>query len=202
MKPWEMMRQFGAASSGGGVDYTTLNPLDKSAGVTLSGGDLVASAPDTSAGLARSVHAINGKRYFEAVYTTVPGGTASIAAGVATSAAALAGSLGYSTADGWAFWGKVTGARHGGSTAISGSASSGDVFGFAVDKSRGRLWIRKNGTWIKGNPATNTSPIWTNLSGTLYAAACPWDTGATIAMRFNPATFSNPAPSGFSPITA
>ncbi len=201
MIPLGMLGAARPRASGGGI-YTTLNPSDKSSGVTLSGGDLVASAPATSAGLARSVHTITGKRYFEAVYTTVPGGSATIAAGVATSAAALADSLGYSTATGWAFWGQSVGARHAGSTAISGSASSGDVFGFAVDKSTGRLWIHKNGTWIKGNPATNTSPIWSNLTGTLHAAACPWDEGASITMRFDPATFSHAAPTGFNPILA
>lgn len=190
---------------GSGVTYTTLNPADKSPNLTLSGGNLVATGDTFSSGFARSVHAITGKKYFEAVFTSQVAGTATIGAGVAQSTANNAASLGYSTADGWAFWGQNTGARHNGSTAISGTSSVADVFGFAVDVSTGSLWISQNGSWLGGgDPAAGTGAIWTNLTGTLYAAACPWTgpVSTVITMRFDPATFSYSAPSGFGPITA
>lgn len=191
--------------TGGGVVYTTLNPADKSPNLTLSGGNLIATGDTFSSGFVRSIHAITGKRYFEAVFTSQVAGTATISAGVAQSTANNAGSLGYSTADAWAWWGQNTGARHNGSTAIGGTSSVGDVYGFAVDEPNGRLWIAQNGPWAGGgDPAAGTGAIWTNLTGTLYAAACPWTgpVSTVITMRFDPATFSYPAPSGFSPITA
>jgi hypothetical protein len=194
----QRMLMAGAAS----VTYTTLNPSDKGANTSLSGGNLIATGTATGSGFARSVAALTGKRYFEARYDNVLVGTATIAVGVAQSTASNTGSLGYSTADGWAFWGQSTGARHNGVTALAGFAGSSDVFGFAVDVPNQRMWIRKNGSWIQGDPATNTLPIWTNLTGTLYAAACPWQSGSIITMRFDPASFSNAAPSGFSPVTA
>lgn len=189
-----------ALATGGGGSYTTLNPSDKAANLTLSPGNLIVTAGTSSAGIVRSIGTITGKKYFEAVFGGGQGTTAGMAAGIATSAHSLTASLGYANAFGWAFWGPSTGARHNGVTAIAGSSTTNDVFGFAVDEPLGSLWIRKNGTWIQGDPATNTSPIWTNLSGTLYAAACPWTAGGVMTMRFDPASFSNAAPSGFGAI--
>ncbi|WP_162782116.1 hypothetical protein [Arenimonas caeni] len=193
------------AAGGGGATYATLNPSDKSASITLSGGNLIATGGVNSSGVARSVQAISGKRYFEAVMITINTGVAVVAAGVATSAHSLTASLGYANPNGWAFWGRNTGARHNGATAIARTSASGDVFGFAVDEPNGKLWIRQNGSWIQGDPETDTNPIWSNLSGTLYAAACPWGSGTTsvtVEMRFDPATFSIAAPAGFDPMTA
>lgn len=204
MKPWEMMRRFAPTQAGIGVGgYTTLNPDDKSTSVTLSGGNLIASANGLNSnanGIARSVKAISGKRYFEARFSGSIFTGAIQAAGVATSAHSLTTSLGYANPNGWAFWGENVGARHNGVTAISGSGVGGDVFGFAVDQVAGKMWIRKNGVWLKGNPATGVDPIWSNLSGTLYAAACPWGNNIVTTMRFDPATFRDPAPDGFDPI--
>lgn len=181
-------------------DYTTMNPADKSAALTLSGGNLSVTATATGSGIVRSVHPINGKRYFEAVYAAGVDIGATIAAGVATSAHALTASLGYANPNGWAFWGREAGARHDGVTAIHGGSVPGDVFGFAVDEPGHKMWIRKNGVWLQGDPAAGSLPIWSNLSGTLYAAACPWVAGFVIVMRFNPASFSHAAPAGFLPI--
>jgi hypothetical protein len=190
--------RFGPA----GVTYTRLNPSDKASDILLSAGDLVAQTAATAAGIVRSVQAITGKRYFEAVFTAQEVGGGTIAAGIANNSHALNVALGFSNPNGWAFWGQATGARHNGSTAIADTSLAGDVFGFAVDEPGHNLWIRKNGTWMQGDPETGTSPIWSNLSGTLYAAACPWTTAATITMRFDPASFSHSAPAGFDPITA
>lgn len=195
----------GAMGQGGGPSmYTTLNPLDKSGQVSLSGGNLVATGGSSSSGIVRSIHPIVGKRYFEAVFTNQPGTGAVIGAGVANGSHVLTASLGFASgnANGWGFWGRSGyGARHNGVTAVAGNSDTNDVFGFAVDEPGHKLWISKNGAWIQGDPETDSSPIWTNLSGTLYAAACPWATTVAVTMRFDPATFRDAAPAGFSPIT-
>lgn len=182
--------------------FTKLNPLDKNASISLSGADLVATSGANGDGIVRSIQAITGKRYFEAAFTDVTNGTATIAAGIATSAHALTASLGYSNAFGWAFWGTNTGARHNGVTAVALVGGNGAVLGFAVDQPAGKMWIRGSDGWIQGDPVTGASPIWSNLSGTLHAAACPWVSGSVVTMRFDPASFRDAAPSGFSPITA
>jgi hypothetical protein len=186
------------------VSYTTLNPADKSVLVALSGGDLVASALSASAGFARSVKAITAPSYFEGVFTAGSGTGASHAIGVVKSTATLSSSMGYSTADGWSIWGPSEGARSGGVTAFPTPAVIGDVVGVACDPSAGKIWLRINGAaWLGGgNPAAGTSPTFSGLTGTLHAGACPWGAGHVITMRFDPASFSDPAPSGFSPIVA
>lgn len=203
MIPTLQIGGLGRSRKATGGAYTAMNPSDKGANVTLSGGNLIVGASVSSAGIVRSVQTLSGKRYFEAVFTAGGVGTATIAAGVANSSHVLTASLGYSNANGWALWGTGTGARHNGVTAVAASVGIGSVIGIAVDITLGRMWISVDGTWMaSGDPATNTNPIWTNLAGTLYAAACPWTSAAIITMRFDPATFATPAPSGFSPITA
>lgn len=188
-------------ASGGGT-YTTLNPLDKASGVTVTGGNLIASNSGGSVtGIVRSVHAIAGKRYFEAVFTTVTSGGGVIAAGVATTAADLNAYLG-SASNTWAAWATTSGLFHSGAQTLAYTAGAGDVFGFAVDQPGGKLWVRKNGSWLTGDPAAGTSPAWSDLSGTLHAAACPYDGGNVVTMRFDPASFSHAAPAGFDPILA
>jgi len=203
MKPWEMMRGFGQPASGGVGIYTSLNPGDKGIRVIVSGNNLVASNTNagSSAGIVRSVHAITGKRYFEAVFTTVTSGGGVIAAGVATSTANIDAYLG-SASDTWAAWATTSGLFHSGAKTLSYTSGTGDVFGFAVDQTGGKLWVRKNGTWLTGDPAAGTSPAWSDLSGTLHAAANPYASGTVVTMRFDPASFSHAAPAGFDPILA
>lgn len=202
-----MLRRVMIATGGGfpPAAYATLNPSDKSSGVVLSAGNLVAvSAGTDTAGIARSTVPLSGKRYFEAeIYSSGPG-TAVVAVGVATSAHSLTTSLGYSNPNGWAFWGNSTGARHNGVTAISQEVSGSQIIGVAVDVDTGKMWLRRNGMWMQGDPASGANPIWSNLSGTLYAAACPWaaSSGARVSMKFDPAHFSHAAPAGFSPLSA
>lgn len=201
MKPWQMMRGFGQAASGGGT-YTSLNPADKSAGVSLSGGNLIASnGSGSTVGIVRSVHSITGKRYFEAIFTTVSLGGGVISAGIAKSTADLNAYLG-SASDTWAAWARTSGLFHSGAQTLAYTSGPGDVFGFAVDQPGGKLWVRKNGSWLTGDPVAGTSPAWSDLSGTLHAAANPYAAGNVVTMRFDPASFSYAAPTGFDPIFA
>lgn len=181
---------------GSSVTYATLNPSDRSGGVALTNGNLTATASANNAGIARSTIKITGQRYFEAILANVTGTIATVAVGVATSAHSVTDALGFSSAQGWAFWGPSTGARHAGVTAVAGTGATGDVFGFAVDTATGQLRISKNGTWLNSGAA-----IWTNLSGDLYAAAGPWDSNNSVTMRFDPASWSYAAPSGYLPMT-
>lgn len=202
-----MLRRMMMAGGGGGpepVTYATLNPLDKAATVALSGGNLMATGAGTANanGIVRSDLPLVGKRYFEAVFTNAVGSGATFAAGVATSAHALTASLGYANPDAWAFWGPQVGPRHNGLTATSSTSGAGTVIGFAVDQAGGKIWMRKDGIWLQGDPSIGTSPLWSNLSGSLYAAACPWANGAVVTMRFNPESFRDAAPAGYFPITA
>ena len=69
---------------------------------------------------------------------------------------------------------------------------------FALDADTGRFWIGKNGTWLTGNPATNTSPTGTITGATRYA---PWfgcyTTSDIWTINMGQQPFTNTAPSGF-----
>ncbi len=185
---------FGAAAG-----YTALNPADTFANITLSGGDLVATTNTENSGISRAVHGKStGKHYFEAVYTTASQGVDTIAAGLATIGHPQNTALGYGTAAGWAIWGHGgSGVQHNGLVLANTATTQGDVFGFACDLDDDKLWVSRNGTWLQGDPATATSPLVTNLTGTVYPAACPWKSPHVITMRFDPASHSYSAPSGF-----
>ena len=63
---------------------------------------------------------------------------------------------------------------------------SGDVFGFAIDFTLGRMWMHKNGTYASGNPATNTSPSSTGISGTYLRLRCGGRLGCREGHRHRP----------------
>lgn len=188
------------------VTYTTLNPADKQTNLTLSGGNLIATANTNNSGFCRAVHyKSSGKWYFEAVLTTATQGSDTIAVGFGTSIAAGGNSnaLAYSTSQGWAIWGHGGGGsgwRNSG-LVLSATSAQGDVFGFCLDLDAGKVWVLKNNTSLQGDPVAGTSPLSTNISATgpVAPAACPWKVPHVITMRFDPASFSYSTPSGYTP---
>lgn len=194
------MQQALLMAGGGAVSaYTTLNPLDKAANVTLSGGDLIASTGTANSGLVRAVHGKSaGKWYFEAVVAQVAStGADECSVGLARATHSVNTALGYTDPNGWALWGwGGSGYRNGALVLASSAMANGVVVGFHVDLDNDRLWVSVNGSQLQGDPATNTSPLSTNLTGTIYPAACPWKNN-TITMRFDPAHQTYSAPSGF-----
>lgn len=193
--PQQVLASFGAAAA---ATYTTFNPSDKHTNVALSGGNLVASTISANSGFVRAIAGkSSGKWYFEMVLTTCTAGADTIAVGLSRATHLTSGALGYSDADGWALWGHGGSGFRNGGLVLSHSAAQGDVIGFAVDLDNDRIWVSKNNTWIQGNPAAGTSPLSTNLSGTLYPSACPWKAGHVITGRFDPSSHSYSPPSGF-----
>ena len=74
-----------------------------------------------------------------------------------------------------------------------------DVIGVALDLDNGGIWFSKNGTWQGTggpNPATNTSPAYTGLTGTHFFASGTGGSGRIIA-NFGQRPFAYAAPSGF-----
>lgn len=190
-----------AASTAPPATYTTLNPADKDAGISLSGGNLVATGTVDNNGIVRAVHGKStGKWYFEAVITTSVVGADVISVGLANATHVIGDPLGYSTTNGWAYWGLGgSGYRNGSLILSETNLAQGDVVGFHVDLDNDKLWVSRNGAQLQGDPATDTSPLSTNLTGTLYPAACPWKQLDVITMRFDPASHSYTPAAGFTP---
>jgi hypothetical protein len=89
-------------------------------------------------------------------------------------------------------------------TAASQPAAN-DIIMVAVDMDNGSMWVGKNGTWFNSsgtaNPATNTDPRWTSLTGTTwfpYMAGYGTASPVTCRANFGQRAFSYTPPTGFS----
>lgn len=80
----------------------------------------------------------------------------------------------------------------------------GDIIMVAVDLDDGKIWWGKNGSWLKltasdtPDPATGTDSHYSNLTGTLYPAACIYSIADELKGRFLTTAFSYTPPTGFS----
>jgi hypothetical protein len=174
----------------------TWNPLDKSASITLSGSDLVASNADASAN--HSVRATKGKStgkwYWE---ITVNSATANSGAeiGVGSSSVGLDVKMA-SSATGWTFQENNYYGNDGNYTIAGNTWGTGDVISIAIDMDAGKIWWRKNGTWTSGNPADGSSPKYSNLSGTVYPM-CSAKNTTQYTVNFGASAFAYSVPDGF-----
>jgi hypothetical protein len=177
----------------------TWNPSDKSASITLSGSDLVASNSDASTN--HSVRAIRGKStgkwYWE---ITVNFATANNGSeiGAGSSSVGLDGLM-RNSATGWTF--QENGYYGNNFTYFNAGLvwATGDIISVAIDMDAGKIWWRKNGTWTSGNPADGSSPKFSNLSGTVYPMCSAKGTTQYTA-NFGDSAFTYSVPSGFAGI--
>lgn len=182
---------------------TTLNNADKAPGVTLSGGNLIATQ-STADGSVRSIAShTSGKYYCE---MTVGAGVSDWqhALGIANTSSVLTDAPGSPDANSGALYQNQPAIYIAGSD--SGVASdvyvSGNVVGMAVDIDNKRIWYRVNGgNWNASgtnNPATNTGGAsFSAITGAIYVLAYVGDTGSTNTMNFGATAYANAAPVGF-----
>lgn len=173
-----------------GLETTiTWNPADKNPGVTLSNGNKTATGAAVFQLVRSATGKSAGKWYFEVtVVTAVTFGAVGIAkASTPTNTWVGGDASSYGIATNQTY-------TNGASTSAFTTVTDGNVVGVAVDLDAGRIWFAVNNTWIdSSDPATNTSPRYTGLSGTYYPASSPGAAAHTIN-----ATFSYAPPSGFS----
>jgi len=194
-------------------NYPMWSPIDK--------GTVTVSEANMAAVPAADVHAIRatvglpatGKWYWEIAVSALGYGTGlGIAnnASVNTTGAASAETRTYQFGS-WfnSFNGGVV--QYGTSQAITGATNwtaasqpaANDVIMVAVDMDNGSMWVGKNGTWFNSsgtaNPATNTDPRWTGLTGTTWFAYMAGYTTTAVTSRanFGQRAFSYTPPSGF-----
>lgn len=183
---------------GGG--YTTWNPSDKDAGVTLSNGNLTAATSTADDG----VRSISGKDAATAnfyVEFTQTSGTNKTVFGIGTIGASLdfpgadANGYGYFSSNGNKF-------NSGSGSAYGSSFTDGDVIGMLLKN--GKLYFRKNGTWQNsGDPAAETGFAFSGISGTFYLLYGTASAGATnITLNAGATAFAAAAPSGATGWTA
>lgn len=184
---------------------TTWSTTDKSASITLSGSNLVATTGGTFQGVRGVDLQTSGKYYFEITLTT--GGSFQAISGLANRNASLTG-VGSTPTGGVGVLGNTGNIfLNGSSTGISfGVRASGDIIGFAVDLDNKLIWCRiaPSGNWNNNagfapggtggvsltsitNALIGLTPLWGN------AGAAP---GAVTA-NFGDTAFSGAVPGGY-----
>lgn len=165
------------------ITYTTLDPANLGAGITLSNGNLTATIATATGGLARSIlYVSSGKRYYEftstGIYPVV---------GVVTSNAALSNTYPGADSQGWGYYTNSYLYHNGQLGAFGSSWTTGDIIGVELDLDVGTLGYYKNGVYL--------GIAFTGLAGWyLYAAVGDYSvTGALGTFNFG-ATAWNHAP--------
>ncbi len=198
-----MMRGIGfLAPAASGPAPTTLNPADKDASITLSNGNLRATATAATTWVsARATTAKSlGKWYFEATSVST---SLNLVLGLANSTQSLATYLGNpgSNSVGYA---SSNGDIKQNFTVLATAASwagGNEVAEIAVDLTNHLLWARKaGGSWngTGADPAAGTGGV-SILSGTLYPAISVYDVGEAdvIQVNFGATAFTGTVPAGF-----
>jgi hypothetical protein len=173
------------------VTYTTLNPVDKGVSITLSGGNLTASASFT--GLARSIKSIGAAehKYWECTVGAT-GSRAALAFGVCNGSAGVNDWPGNS-ANGISY--RNTGSIYSGGAVIAtfGVYVNGDVIGWESNRNTGDFSIYLNGV-LQGTLAGYGSvAIYPCYGATSSAATATYNFGPSMAYSI---------PAGASLITA
>lgn len=181
--------------------FATLNPSDKSADLTLSGGNLIATASGSGYDSVRATQGLSsGKWYWEFKYTTVS--SADAMWGVANSTMTLTNYVGLD-ANGWGNYMPTGNKLHAGANTGYGTAQVvNDVLMMALDMDNGKVWFGKNGTWFNsGDPSAGTNPAFTSadgITGTLYPCLSLTNPNVTVGQaNFGASTMAYTAPSGF-----
>lgn len=180
-----------------GAATTTWNPSDKSANITLSGGDLTATDGAGDGGyyaVRGTVGKSSGKWYWEVtVGTGVVPSASQVSIGAATTSHTLSAFLG-SASGGWGYTNTGGKADAGSSTTGWGATYvTADVIGVALDMDTKKLTVYKNGTLV--------GDISTALSGTVYPAVS-LSGGRAVTVNFGASAFTHSAPSGFAALAS
>lgn len=180
---------------------TTWNPADKTSGVTLSAGNLVATNTGTGVQCTRTIASQStGKFYIELTATTVVGVNYSF--GVANASGDFTQRVGNTTNSQGAISSIPVWLYNGGGSGITVTYTSTDVISFAIDLVNSKIWMRKNGgTWqgssAGGDPAANTLGQPISPTGPYFVMVDVDTAGSICTANFGASAFSFTVPTGF-----
>jgi len=183
---------------------TTWNPSDKSANITLSGGNLtVTCTSNVDGGVRSTISKSTGKVYFEYICTTFNATGGDTGCGIATSSAVLT-SIGAVGVGGVITFPSGNTYFNGTNRFSLGIINNGNILCVAIDITNNLYWIRNGtGNWngsSTANPATGTGGL--DVSGlfstnAVFACICENSTLANISVNFGATAFVQTVPSGF-----
>ena len=191
---------FSSISGSGGVSHiTTWNPADKDAGVTLSGGNLVADSVNPNVGSVRSVVSVSSGTWFFEITVTAAVATPFI--GMANASANMAlfcgsdnNAIGYES-------GSII--KNGFILASVATFTTGDVIGVLYNATLNTITWYKNGNFVYTATGTNV-PVgavyacvgWSFFSGTLTAnfggSAYTFPVNGVVSTNLSPTSASLP----------
>lgn len=175
----------------------TYDPSNKAASITLSNSNKTATQTSggwTSAKGLTSYAITTGKKYMEVTFTSFSSANAIFGFG---NASASVNNYCGSDAHGWGYYASIGWViNNGAAVNFFATYTTGDVMMVAIDAGLGRIWFGKNGTWLSGNPATNTSPAATGLTGSLVPMVSGQSAWSGTA-NFGSTAFTYTPPSGF-----
>lgn len=186
--------------------FATWNASDKDGDITLSNGNLKATAAAIGSWqAARSTIGVSsGKWYWEYTINAVDANRdqeQGIALSSADLAAADFGGGQGSAGNCYVYYGFNGTKLNGNSSAAYGNTyTTNDVVDVALDLDNGKIFFGKNGTWQNsGDPVAGTNAAYTGVSGT-YFAACSFNQGTqALTANFGATAFANTVPTGFNP---
>lgn len=188
---------------------TTFDPANKSANITLSGGNLVATSTSTPVN-GNSVCTIrsqtSGAYYFETAATTLTGVAGNFGVGLANATFPIAADTFFLGGDansiGYYDSGFVT--LNALTVATIATFVQGSVIGVAYNKGVNRIWFRvgaggwNNNILANQNPATNTGGIDISaIVGAVFPAICLSVNADVATANFGATAFANAAPAGY-----
>ena len=182
--------------------FTTWNPSDKSAGVVLTNNNLTATMSSSGLEALRAIAGMSsGKWYWELTFT----GSSSVncLVGIGKASAAFGAGGPGSDANGWGYYSN-DGSKYNNNNASAYGSGYGllDTIGIAFDADNGRLFFRKNGSWVNtGDPVAGTNAAFTGLtSGPYYPMVGDGTLGVVTVVfiaNFGASIFSSAAPTSY-----
>lgn len=192
-----------ALAGGGGGSAVTLDPAHTDTHLTLSNGNLTATANALfSFANSRSTTAHSSGKYYVEVVSTNPSdgavGLASASESPTNYLGQTVNSVGYYNTGDVYFNGAQAAA-----VATWGATFLTSVIDVAIDLDNKKIWVKvDNGTWNRdsaANPATNTGgvSIAALANAPFFFVVEPYSSGAALTVNFGATSFVNAAPSGF-----
>lgn len=194
---------------------TAFDPANKSANITLSGGNLVSTAGGGAAAgtnVRDTVSHATGKYYAELTITTagaspvigigLVNGTFSI--GTDTMGGANNNSIAWYGSDGHVYINSTQQVTQTGAVIVVTTLSQGDVAQLAVDIGAKLLWVRKNGSGFwnvdsAADPTTGANGVSFSVLGSvaMFAAIEEETSGQVVTANFGATAYSFTVPTGY-----
>jgi hypothetical protein len=173
---------------------------NKSANITLSGGDLTASMSSTSGdnNAFGDITNTTGKFYWEITANSFDSGD-TVLVGLAQTGISTSTNL-KGSAGAW-LYGNDGYERNASTGDNLGAWSANDIIMIAIDIAAGRIWFGKNGTWAQvGDPANGLNAQFNNVSGTVYPCVAHSSGGSkswNVTANFGSTAMTYTVPAGF-----